>query len=141
LALDASAAAVRSLEDALLEVLRNQRAFDALPAQDAIEPEPRAAVAPGASDDVRRAIARIGWMLLRAWSRWLPGIGQSQRPFLVDNCLRRGARVHVTPSVIGVQLDPAPLDVVLEMAGYFRPIERVAWLDGRTMTFSVRRQP
>ena len=33
----------------------------------------------------------------------------------------------------------APLDVVLEMAGCFRPIDTVGWLDGRRMTFALSR--
>jgi hypothetical protein len=140
LTLDASADGLRSLEAALLDVLQDQRAFDALPPDETIDPEPGAFVAPGMPGEIRQAIARIGWMLLRAWSRWLPGVGQSQRPFLVRNCLRRGARLRVTTTAIAVELDPAPLDIVLEMAGYLRPIERVSWLDDRTITFSVRRR-
>lgn len=86
-------------------------------------------------------IARIAWMIMRAWSRWLPGISGAKPSFLLRNCLQRLGRVRVSNEEIAVQLDSAPLDVVLEMAGYFRPIEFVPWLNRRTITFSVRRNP
>ena len=92
-------------------------------------------VPPAAGDPLDRVAA----LVLRAWSRWLPGIGDSSRDFLVRHCLRRPAWARLTATDIELQIQSAPLDVVLEMAGYFRPIERVPWLDGRTVTFVRRR--
>jgi hypothetical protein len=45
--------------------------------------------------------------------------------------------VHVSATAVAVRLDPAPLDVVLDMAGYFRSIDSVGWLGERRMTFAI----
>jgi hypothetical protein len=77
--------------------------------------------------------------VVRAWARWLPGVHGSSVGYLVRNCLTRTGTVRVTRVSLDVRLDPAPLDVVLEMAGCFRPIDAVGWLDGRRMTFTRSR--
>lgn len=84
---------------------------------------------------------RVVMLLVRAWARWLPALHGASIEFLVRNCLDRGARVRVTDAEVDVALDPAPLDVVLDMAGCFRPIDTVAWLGGRRMTFAVSKGP
>jgi len=134
------AAGLADLERSLFATLVDQRTLDAMPPDDAD------AVAPGVSLLARgcpaaqaRFVARIAWMVMRAWSRWLPGIGQASPAFLLGHALARGGRARVSDSRIDVFLDPASLDVVLEMAGYFKPIESVAWLGGRTVTFAVDR--
>jgi hypothetical protein len=43
----------------------------------------------------------------------------------------------MTPTSVTVTLEPAPLDIVLEMAGYLRPIEMLPWLAGRSVVFVV----
>jgi hypothetical protein len=113
--------ALARLETALASLLRQQRAINDLPPSEA------------------SAVGRIGGLVLRAWSRWLPGIAHSSPAFLVRNCLRRQARARVTPTTVDLHIGAAPLDVTLDMAGYFRPIDRVPWLDGRTVTFTKRR--
>jgi hypothetical protein len=130
------------LERSLLDLLVGQRALDK-PTSDGPVPNDSARhwAAVGLSEHTRAILGRIAWMVTRAWSRWIPGIGNASVPFVFANCLRRAARVRVSADLIEVALDPAPLDVVVEMAGYFRPIEAVPWLDGRTMTFAVRRPP
>ena len=80
---------------------------------------------------------RIVTLLVRAWARWLPALHDASLAFLVRNCLSRAARVRVTDAAVDVVLDPAPLDVVLEMAGCFRAIDAVGWLGGRRMSFAV----
>jgi hypothetical protein len=139
-ALEASRKQLEDLQDSLFDLLRNQHAIDALPSDDVLDIElPPVFTALEWSEETHRTIARIGWMVLQAWSRWLPGLRGSSRRFLVGNCLRRAAAVRVSSTDITVCLDPAPLDVVVEMAGYFRPIVRVPWLKDRTITFTVRR--
>jgi hypothetical protein len=110
------------LRDALVQVLADQRCLDTPPA-DALEAAP---------------IAAIAWLVIRAWSRWLPGLSTASVPFLLGKGLTRWARVATTAATIDVALDPKPLDVVLQMAGYLRPLDTVAWLNGRRLVFSVR---
>jgi hypothetical protein len=110
------------LRDALVQVLVDQRCLDTPPA-DALEAAP---------------IAAIAWLVIRAWSRWLPGLSTASVPFLLGKGLTRWARVATTAATIDVALDPKPLDVVLQMAGYLRPLDTVAWLNGRRLVFSVR---
>jgi len=133
-------APLATLQDALFDRLLNHRALDALPDVDQLVPDaPRLRSTLGCSADTCHTIASIGWMALRAWSRWLPGIAASSREFLARNCLERAASVDASSTEIAVHLAPAPLDIVIEMAGYFKPIDRVAWLDNRTVSFVVRR--
>jgi hypothetical protein len=111
-----------ALRDALVQALVDQRCLDAPPVE-VRETAPMAAIA---------------WLVIRAWSRWLPGLAAASVPFLIGKGLTRQARVTTTKTTIDVALAPAPLDVVLQMAGYLRPLETVAWLDGRRVVFSVR---
>ena len=75
--------------------------------------------------------------LLRMWARWLRRFADSSVPYLLENLIRRPGRVYVDPNRILVELEPRPLDVVLEMAGYTAALERVSWL-GRRVQFRVR---
>jgi hypothetical protein len=59
-------------------------------------------------------------------------------PFLVRNCLARGGCVRLDADVADVTLDPAPLDSVLELAGYLKPMESAPWF-GRRVRFSIAR--
>lgn len=141
-ALEAPDARLADLQQALLELLIDQRTFDLESANDMfVADAAHSSLELGCSAATDLAIARIGSMVMRAWSRWLPGFSGASTPFLVQNSLQRLGRVRVSNHLVDVQLDPAPLDVVLEMAGYFRSIELVPWLDGRTITFAVRRSP
>ena len=111
-----------ALRDALVQVLVDQRCLDAAPAE-TFEAAP---------------IAAIASLVIRGWSRWLPGLSTASVPFLLGKGLTRSARVTTTDAAIEVALDPAPLDVVLQMAGYLRPLDTVAWLNGRRLVFSAR---
>jgi hypothetical protein len=61
--------------------------------------------------------------------------------FLRSRCLVRGGAVRRSATRVDVTLDPAPLDVVLQMAGYLRPIEALPWCGDLAVSFVVRRQP
>jgi hypothetical protein len=68
-----------------------------------------------------------------AWARWLPGLADSTPAFLLVQLLRRGGSIDVGADAIRVVVDPRPIDVAVELAGYFEPLERVPWLDGRAL--------
>lgn len=101
--------------------------LDSLPAVSALSPF------------VEVCITSIATGVLRAMSRWLPGISGSSAPFLVTNCIARRGAVVATDDDISVTLDRAPLDVVLEMAGCFSPMTSATWL-GRAVRFSFARR-
>jgi hypothetical protein len=86
-----------------------------------------------------KALAVAAIHLLRAWARWLPGIGQSSPPYLLRQFIRRTGRIHAGNRSIRVSLRPEPLDIVLEMAGYTREIAAVPWLDNRDVAFHIDR--
>ena len=67
------------------------------------------------------------------------GVATASPAFLVRTCLRRRGRVYTSGRDVVVELAPAALDVVLEMAGYLRAVESVPWLEGRSVTFRVSR--
>jgi hypothetical protein len=141
-ALEAPPARLSELAQSLLDLLSSQQAVDVLPPEDVLASGHTPAFAAVAiSEETRSVLSRIAWMTMCGWSRWLPGLSGASVPFLSARALRRAARVRVADGLIEVELDPAPLDVVIEMAGYFRPIEVIPWLDGRTVTFAVRRRP
>jgi hypothetical protein len=139
-ALSGLAPRLSALEEALFERLCGQRALKARPDDSLFDDdEGRPFGSIPLEPAARASAARIGWMLLRAWSRWLPGVAGSGRGFLVSRCLLRAGRASVTDREVALTVEPAPLDVVLEMAGYFAPIDQVPWLGGRSITFGVRR--
>jgi len=138
--LEAAVDHVRALNESLFELLIARRMLEADSAREVIARD--AVLIPGkleCSACLDAHLSTTASLLLRAWGHWLPGIGSSSGRFLLDNCVRRSGRVLLSEERIAVELEPAPLDVVLGMAGYLAPIERVAWLDDRTVTFSVRR--
>jgi hypothetical protein len=87
---------------------------------------------PGENDTIAASV-------LRLWAHWLPGIAQSSDAFLLRQFLPRRGVVRANDKTVAVSLAPAPLDVVLEMAGYLAPIVAVPWLGDRRMTFAVDR--
>jgi hypothetical protein len=138
--LDAAGENLCLLNAALLDVLVDRKILDAPTAGDVIAADAALLTRELAcSAQANAAVAGTASSLLRAWGRWLPGLRDSSSPFLLENCVRRAGRVLGSAGRIAVQLDPAPLDVVLQMAGYLAPVERVAWLGDRTVTFAVRR--
>jgi hypothetical protein len=76
--------------------------------------------------------------LLRLWARWLRNFSGSSAPYLLEQFLHRPGTVFAGADEWRIALAPRPLDVVLEMAGYFDPLERVPWLGGRRLVFGTR---
>jgi hypothetical protein len=76
--------------------------------------------------------------LLRIWARWLRGFDQSSAPYLLDRFLRRPGVVRVAPDAVTVELPRRPLDTVLEVSGYFRPVEALPSDSSSRLRFLVR---
>jgi hypothetical protein len=140
-ALADGSADVDSVQSGLLETLVARHVLDETDARGIIEADARlSSAALPCPPEADATISRIASFLIRAWSHWLPGVANSSTPFLLDNCLRRAARVRVSAALIAVDLDPSPLDVVLQMAGYLSRLDTVPWLGGRSVVFSVRKR-
>jgi hypothetical protein len=77
-------------------------------------------------------------LLLRVWARWLRQFSKSGVPYLLDNFVRRAGRLRAGERGLVVELERGPLDVVVEMAGYLSELERVPWLEGGRVRFSLR---
>jgi hypothetical protein len=75
--------------------------------------------------------------LLRVWARWLQRFAGSSAPYLLDQFVRRSATVVPDTGQVLVELEPRPLDLVLEMTGYTAPLEHLPWLQGRRVVFRV----
>jgi len=84
------------------------------------------------------SIALTTCSLLRLWARWLRNFSASGVPYLVEQFLRRRGRLYAGRDALTVELERAPLDVVLETAGYLAELERVPWLGGRRLRFRLR---
>jgi hypothetical protein len=78
-------------------------------------------------------------LLLRSWARWLPRFSTASVAFLLQNLIHRQGRVGVNGKTLWVELDPAPLDVVMEMAGFLGELAPIDWLGGRGVIYSIRR--
>lgn len=120
-------ALLQSLEE-LMTGLRVDARADVEQAVDVLCPE-----AIEASSEWLRSISIVAASLLRAWARWLPRVGGSSVPYLLENFIRRSGELRASSRRIQVLLDPGPMDVVLEMARYFDPVESVPWLDGASV--------
>jgi hypothetical protein len=59
--------------------------------------------------------------LLRCWAMWLRQFASSSTPYLLNNFIRRPGSITRTEDGFLVEMASRPLDVVLEMAGYFAP--------------------
>ena len=89
-----------------------------------------------ANTDLSMALAACS--LLRLWARWLRNFSESGVPYLVGQFLSRSGRVYAGREALTVELERAPLDIVLETAGYLAVLERVPWLGGRRLGFRLR---
>lgn len=83
-------------------------------------------------------IALIAISLQRVWTRWLSQFANSSIPYLLENFIRRTGRLFKQVDAIVVGMEPRPLDVILEMAGYTQELENVPWLEPRTIRFRIR---
>ncbi len=117
------AAQHRALRDELVAFASGQRLGRPAPAAVCRHPS-----IPGLA---RGTVARAAHLALMAWARWLPGLADSSPGFLLRQLLRRGGSVSIASDAVRVVLDPRPLDVVVELAGYLEPLERVPWLSQR----------
>jgi len=82
-----------------------------------------------------QTVAMVTSLLLRMWARWLRGFSASSISFLVENFIRRSGRLYAEKDTLLIELKQGPLDLVMEMAGYFADIERVPWLPGKRIKF------
>jgi hypothetical protein len=119
------AAQHRTLRAELAGLARGQRLDRPRPVPDCCHP-----ALPGLA---RGTAARAAHLALGAWARWLEGLSGSTPAFLLGQLLRRGGSVGIDADAVRVVLDPRPLDAVVELAGYFEPLERVPWLGERTL--------
>lgn len=78
--------------------------------------------------------------LLRLWAWWLPGVGSSSVPYLLNNLARRSGSIEVSARRVRVRLRPAPLDIVLEMSGYAGETPPVSWLGDRHVSLAFDRK-
>lgn len=122
-----------ALNDALLDLLIDRHVLDAATAREIIAGD---AAALGHAHQTARATT-TACILLRGWAHWLPGVAGSSALFLLQRSVRRGGSVRISEQRIDVELAPAPLDVVLQMAGYLAPIGQVEWLGGRSVVFTL----
>jgi hypothetical protein len=130
--------ALQAFEEALRDRLRGQHVL----ADESTAHQNHASSANEAaeSDRLQTLVGRIARLLIRGWAHWLPGLQKSSLEFLREQCLRREGSVRASDHSIEVMLDPAPLDAILDLAGYLKPIERLPWLGDRSVTFAIRRR-
>jgi hypothetical protein len=88
--------------------------------------------------DADLTLALTAVALLRLWARWLGQFEASSVPYLLDNFIRRPGRIYVDADHILVEIEPGPLDIVMEMAGYTTELERLPWLGARHVRFQLR---
>jgi hypothetical protein len=84
-------------------------------------------------EDLALALIAIG--LVRVWARWLRQFAGSSTPWLLEKFIRRPGTIRVGRDTVLVELEPRPLDIVIEMAGYTSDIHRVPWLADRSIVF------
>jgi len=87
--------------------------------------------------EVAPAIDFAAASLLRSWARWLPGLGDSSVPFLLEKFVRRSGQLHLYPDCIEVCFLPGPLDAILKMAGYLSDTPIASWLGNRFVRFRI----
>jgi hypothetical protein len=87
------------------------------------------------------ALALSANVLLRMWARWLRQFGASSVPYLLTQFIHRHGRIYQDGENTTVEMDPRPLDLVLDLAGYRAPLNRVPWLGERRVQFQMRGMP
>jgi hypothetical protein len=88
--------------------------------------------------DADLILALTAIAVLRVWARWLRQFAASSTPYLLENFIRRPGQVSVGTQEITVDLEPRPLDIVIDVAGYSARLEQVPWLDHRHMRLQLR---
>jgi hypothetical protein len=120
------AARIEALRQEIERLMRDRSAF-------------APSLAPSAEDERAAPLAAIANYTVRLWAHWLPGIAQSDVAWLLQQLVLRRGTLRVDDRSIAVSLAPAPLDVVLGMAGYLKPVAEVPWLGDRRITFEIDR--
>jgi hypothetical protein len=88
--------------------------------------------------DVDLTLALYAAGLVRVWARWLRNLGGSSLPYLLQQFVRRPGRVCRDDEGFRIELEPRPLDVLLQMSDYLAPLPSVPWLDGQSVRFALR---
>jgi hypothetical protein len=99
----------------------------------------RGAGSPLGDREADLTVALAAHASLGAWASWLRGFSGSSEAFLLNRFVRRPGRVGLTAGCATVELEPRPLDLVLEMAGYLDELDAVAELP-RRIGFVVSRE-
>jgi hypothetical protein len=86
------------------------------------------------TDDLTETLALA---MVAAWSRWLTSVPGMTPADLITHFVRRPGRLWWRPRELRIELEARLLDVALRGAGYDQPIESVAWLGGRRVTFRM----
>lgn len=76
--------------------------------------------------------------LLRGWCRWMRQFGDSSIAYLLKNFIHRPGRILQQRDGFQIELSALPLDMVLQISGYTSTIERLPWLDGRSLHFLIQ---
>jgi hypothetical protein len=82
-------------------------------------------------------VERTAEVLVRIWARWLRGFERSATGYLLEQLVRRPGHITVAPTALTVRLARRPLDTVLEIAGYLRPLEALPGLLAKRVEFVV----
>jgi hypothetical protein len=90
-----------------------------------------------AEADLQFGLAAAG--LLTLWSRWLGKFSDSSPDYLLGQFIHRPGVIVVGEGELVVELEPRPLDIVLEMSGYLAPLEHLSWLGKRRLRFTCKR--
>ena len=77
--------------------------------------------------------------LVRLWARWLRGFSAASVPYLLDELVRRPGLVRRDRTGVHVELDPRPLDVVLQIAGYIGDLPADPLSGEQDVTIRIRR--
>ncbi|MBV9958213.1 MAG: hypothetical protein JO360_07320, partial [Acidobacteria bacterium] len=80
----------------------------------------------------------VAQSLLRMWARWLRQFAASSVPYLLESFIRRRGWLAAEDGYLLVELERAPLDIVIEMAGYLEELEGVPWLEHGRIRFVLR---
>jgi hypothetical protein len=94
------------------------------------------AIAPGGEPclgdrEADLTVALAARAALGAWASWLRGFSASSEAFLLDRFVRRPGRVSLWEGRATVELEPRPLDLVLQMAGYLDELDAAPELPRR----------
>ncbi len=77
--------------------------------------------------------------LVRLWARWLRAFSTASVPYLLDELVRRPGLIRRDGTGIHVELDPRPLDIVLEIANYIGDLPAGPLPGERDLTIRIRR--